>query len=329
MVTKIFLQFLKLNITLGEKHDESEFVDNIKYAANSLGFFEMINNPLQSESIASLTGNPVHVLNPQSMEMSHLRTSLLTSALLTVSKNIKVGEKDLMLFEVGNIFNRLNEKSIESFKDFEESKRLILVLTGKESQKEWNNEEKYFDFYSLKGYINSFIRKFSLDNVLNDSYNNQSEKIYEYTFSKIHKKDTIGTGGKVNKTVLNHFDISQEVYCFEFDLEALAKVEPESKKFVEPLKYPKVIRDFAFIFDNEIEYNKVENFILKNGSGLLKSVSLFDIFESESLGKNKKSMAFTLEYYDRNKTLKEEEVEKEFTSLINAVTKEFNAKLRG
>ncbi len=87
----------KISITLGEKNDESRFTDRVKEAAVELGFYEMINNPLQSENTASLTGNPVKVLNPQSTDMAYLRTSLITGALQTVAANINVGEKDLQL----------------------------------------------------------------------------------------------------------------------------------------------------------------------------------------------------------------------------------------
>ncbi|MDP2366294.1 MAG: phenylalanine--tRNA ligase subunit beta, partial [Ignavibacteria bacterium] len=88
----------KINITLEKKTDETVFDENIRQAATSLGFFEMINNPLQSESDAKLTGNPLRISNPLSADMECLRTSLLSGALLTISKNIKQGVKDLKLF---------------------------------------------------------------------------------------------------------------------------------------------------------------------------------------------------------------------------------------
>ena len=136
-------------------------------------------------------------------------------------------------------------------------------------------------------------------------------------------------GGKIKKDVLRNFDINQDVYCFEFDIEELSKIEASSKAFVEPLKYPKIFRDFAFIFDKDISYKEVKTFISKKSSPLLKSIDLFDLFENESLGNNKKSMAFSLEYFDESRTLKEEEVEKDFVNLISLVTKNFNATLRG
>ena len=95
------------------------------------------------------------------------------------------------------------------------------------------------------------------------------------------------------------------------------------------LKYPKVKRDFAVVVDKDNDSETIINVIEKNNSKLLKNVKLFDIFESDSLGKGKKSLAFELEYFDEQRTLTEEEVEKEFWNAIEAVKKEFNASLRG
>ncbi len=108
----------KISITLGEKTDESSFSQTVKETALALGFSEMINNPLQSETTSALTGRPIKLLNPQSTDMSYLRTSLLPGALQIVSANINVGEKDLKLFEVGNIFQLNKDEAIKDFSDF-------------------------------------------------------------------------------------------------------------------------------------------------------------------------------------------------------------------
>ncbi|MFZ2864088.1 MAG: phenylalanine--tRNA ligase subunit beta, partial [Ignavibacteriaceae bacterium] len=112
-------------------------------------------------------------------------------------------------------------------------------------------------------------------------------------------------------------------------LTELKNLNIKRKRFTEPLKYPKIIRDIAFIFDESVKYLDIKDFIKKKSSQLLKEVSVFDLFESELLGQGKKSIAFTLEYYDYNRTLTEEEVEKDFNNLITLVSKEFNAQLRG
>ncbi len=296
----------------------------------------MINNPLQSENHASLIGDKIALQNPQSLDMAFLRTSLIPGVLQVISNNIKVGEKNLSLFEIGNVFNKISSDGIKSFDDFEEKKKIIIAVTGNLTEKEWNLEERNYDLYYLKGIVNAIISKFSLDNVLNDSYYHDVNTIYDYHFTKnfstkseSHIEKQIGVGGKIKKAVLKNFDINQDVYCFEFDIDELSKIKASSKTFIEPLKYPKIFRDFAFIFDKEISYDEVKTFINKKSSSLLKSVNLFDLFESEVLGDNKKSMAFSLEYFDESRTLKEEEVEKDFVNLIALVTKKFNAALRG
>ncbi|HED07701.1 MAG TPA: phenylalanine--tRNA ligase subunit beta [Ignavibacteria bacterium] len=319
----------KISITLDKKTDETTFAELLRTTANGLGFYEMINNPLQNKETASVIGTPVFVKNPQSLDMECLRTSLIPGALKVVSQNIKYGEKDLQLFEIGNVFNKLSDKKISSVDDFTEKGKLIFILTGKSSKKQWFAKEKGYDFYNLKGMLNSFERKISLDNVLNDSYNNIESNFYDYFIQKNYKETQIGEGGKLNKDLLKQFDIAQDVYLFEYDLELLKSIIPDKKYYIEPLKFPKIYRDFAFIFDKEIDFETVRDFINKKSSDLLKSIRLFDLFEHESLGRNKKSLAFAMEYYSNKRTLTEEEVEKDFRSLITAVTNKFGAQLRG
>ena len=319
----------KINITLEKKSDDSEVDEIIRQAATSLGFFEMINNPLQSENDAKLTGNPIKITNPLSADMECLRTSLLSGALTTISKNIRQGVKDLKFFEIGDVFSKSTEDEIKTFDDFSENQNLLFVISGKEQVNDWNNKEKESDFYLLKGYVDSFLRKIALDNVLIDSYYSTVNEIYDYYLTKNFKEVEIGSGGKVRNEVLKQFDINQDVYCFEFNLTQLNSIVTKGKIYKEPLKYPKIIRDFAFVIDKSVKYLDIKEFIKKKSSLLLKEVSLFDVFESDSLGFDKKSLAFTLEYFDENRTLVEDEVEKDFNNLIALITREFNAQLRG
>jgi phenylalanyl-tRNA synthetase beta chain len=319
----------KISITLGEKHDETSFADRAKDIACSMGFYEMINNPLQNKQFTSLTGEQVKVMNPLSLDMEYLRTSLLPGALSVISQNIKYGEKDLQLFEIGDVFNKKANTEIKKFEDFTEKQNIIFVLTGKIEAHEWNQKERIADIYTMKGMLQSFERKILLDNVLNDSYYHSEDSCFDLSFTKKLKENEIGSGGRISKEVLKQFDIQQDVFAFEYSLDKLKEIKTKNRKYFEPLRFPKVIRDFAFIFDKSVQYDVVENFIVKEGSELLKSVKLFDLFESDSIGNDKKSLAFNLEYYSEERTLTEEEVEKEFDRLISAVTNKFNAKLRG
>ncbi|MCW8813601.1 MAG: phenylalanine--tRNA ligase subunit beta [Ignavibacteriaceae bacterium] len=318
----------KVSITLDKRKDEFEFEDHLRESAISLGFNEMVNNPLIPELNSQLTGRPIEISNPQSIDMAYLRTSLIVSTLTVISNNIKKGEKDISAFEIGKVFNSL-QMSIDTFSDFEEKKKLLFVLTGKKQSRQWYSEETEYDIYDLKGMIKSFLAKFSLDNVLNDSYNSIQNKIYDYQFIVNLKDSVFGIGGKLNNSVLKEFDISQPVYSFEADLSLMDVLISNNKAFKELLKYPKVLRDFAFLFDKSVKYASVKDFIIKESGDNLKSVELFDLFESNEIGEDKKSMAFSLEYFDFNRTLTDEEVDKDFQSLIKKVTTNFNAILRG
>ncbi|MBT8381001.1 MAG: phenylalanine--tRNA ligase subunit beta [Ignavibacteria bacterium] len=318
----------KIGITMEKRDDESLFTDEVRNCAVMMGLKEILNNPLISEFLAKITGKPIKISNPQSRDMAYLRTSLTIAALQTVANNINKGEKDLSLFEIGNVFNTTNE-NLKSFGDISEKRKLLLLLTGKKDERSWNTDEKSYDFYDLKGLVNSFFSKFSLDNLLNDTYNSSEKSIYEYYFSKNFNDDVVAVGGKVSKNALDLFDIEQDVYSFEIDLDKIFEIKTEKRKYTEPLKYPKINRDFAFIFNKSVTYEVVTNFILEQSSGILKEVEIFDIFESKDLGEDSKSMAFSLEYFDYNKTLTDEEVENDFKNLIKKITEKFNAILRG
>jgi phenylalanyl-tRNA synthetase beta chain len=318
----------KVSITLHKRKDDFDLEDKVREYAVAIGFNEMVNNPLVPDSESKISGNPIEISNPQSNDMAFLRTSLLVSALHSVSNNIKKGEKDISVFEIGNVFEKLND-NLDSFSDFHEKKRLLLILTGKKLKRQWHSPEEEFDIFDLKGVVSSFLSKLSLDNVLNDSYNSIQNKIYEYQFTVNFKDVLFGIGGKLSKNILLEFDINQPVFSFECDLGVLTKFSGQRKKFTELLKYPKVHRDFAFLFEKSINYTLVKDFILTESNVILKNVELFDLFESNEMGKDKKSMAFNLEYYDFERTLTDEEVEKDFQSLISKVENNFNAILRG
>ncbi|MAT58362.1 MAG: phenylalanine--tRNA ligase subunit beta [Ignavibacteriae bacterium] len=320
--------FNKVSVTLDAKVNEYEFADNSRNILVGLGLNEIITNSLLNQELADEHGKSIPVLSPQSYEMSNLRTSLLTGMLQSISKNIKVKENDLALFEIGRIFTKINEE-LNSFEDFTEEEHLLIAITGNCQDKEWYGDARKYDFYDLKGIVNAYIKEISLDNQIIDSYYQEENLYFEYNFAKMFFEEIVGKGGKLKNSYLKNFDIKQDVFVFDFNITKLKKINKSEKSFNQLLKYPKVKRDFAVVVDKDNDSETIINVIEKNNSKLLKNVKLFDIFESDSLGKGKKSLAFELEYFDEQRTLTEEEVEKEFWNAIEAVKKEFNASLRG
>ncbi|MFH1197357.1 MAG: phenylalanine--tRNA ligase subunit beta [bacterium] len=319
----------RIGITLDDKIDESKFNNDVRNTLAAMGFYEILTNSLLSDEVAAKFGGNIKVLNPQSVEMTHLRPSLVPGMLITIQKNLRVKENDLLLFEIGHQMIKKSESEIKSFDDFEETEHVLLMLTGRDTIKEWHSKERYFDFYDLKGYVESFIQKISLSKKVEFKIPEAADSLYEYKVEVNVNRKMIGSGGKVDEIILKYFDIDQDVYLFDFDTSVLKTLSEVKMGFKELLKYPKMVRDLAFVFDKEVKVHSIMELISSKSSNLLKNKKLFDIFESDSLGQGKKSLAFQLEYYDEARTLTDEEVDKEFWEVIEEVKNKFNAQLRG
>ncbi len=319
----------KIQVALEEKIDQTAFNGKVRDYLTALGFYEIVTNSLLNEKSALYFGKAIPVLNPQSIEMTHARTSLIPGILSTIERNIRVKEKNLKLFEIGHTFEAKTEKEIESFDDIEELDKLTFAVTGKRKEDVWYTEDLPFDFYDISGAMDEILRKLGVKEKFTDSYILEPDDIFLFRLEKKFKKNIVAVGGKVKQELLKEFNISQDVYLFDVNLEVLRQIHIETRKFNELLKFPKIVRDFAFIFDKDILYETVVKEIQKSSSKLLKKIKLFDIFESDSLGRDKKSMAFQVEYYDENRTLTEEEIDKEFWKTIEHIKSKFKAELRG
>ncbi len=318
----------KVSATLEEKVDQSAYNDNIRNILTALGFYEILTNSLLKSDIAEKYGYPIKLLNPQSSEMSHLRPSLLPGMIHAISNNLNVGEKNLQLFEIGKVFERKHDKDIKSFDDFYENEELLFSLTGNKIETEWYEKDSAFDFYDLKGKSVAFIEKLFPDTILKFK-TFREDKFFDYGLEILIDDISIGKGGKIKSEYLAYFNVKQEVFAFNFLIDKLKGISKKERSFKELLKFPKVFRDFAFVLDKSVNSEEVIEVIQKASSKLLHQIKLFDIFQSDSLGEGKKSFAFQLEYYDKARTLTEDEVDKDFRNAIKAVEQKFNAKLRG
>lgn len=318
----------KISVTLGERKDDSDFSDLIRNVLTGFGLYEIMCVPLVDLKTAEENGNPVPLMNPLSVDMSHLRTSLYPGVLQTILRNIHSGVKSISVFEIGHIYEKKSD-TINSFSDFEEKEVMLIALSGFTNEESWYEKVRKFDFYDLKGIINSLLTKLSLEEKINYSYFDSGNKNFEFGFYLFNGENKLGVGGKVSKNILNKYDLEQDVFIFEIITEELKQIQVKEKKFKELLRFPKVIRDAAFIFDEQILFGEIQNFVRKLKLNFLKNVEIFDIFKSEQLGFNKKSLALRFEFYDETKTLTEDEVEKEFSKIINEIKKQFNAELRG
>jgi phenylalanyl-tRNA synthetase beta chain len=316
-----------MTLPLTEVFDETAILDELRNYWTGIGFNEVISNSLLRTKIEEEKPKAIATLNPQSADMADLRTSLLPGLLGTIARNIAVGEKTLRIYEIGDTFIKKNDP-ILSFADFEEKEMLGVAITGLANRKEWYAAEKRFDFFSLKGLAEAFLQKISLDNLANDSYNHSGNYLFDYSIEKKSGSAVLLQGGKVRKEVLQKYDIDQDVYYLEFDVAAIRSAGKKGRKFTELLKFPKVTRDAAFVVEKTVQAAAIETFIKTLPLQCLKELRLFDLFEHSSLGEGKKSLAWSMVFWQESRTLTDEEVDNEFKTIIDKVIAEFHAELR-
>jgi phenylalanyl-tRNA synthetase beta chain len=292
------------------------------------GFNEILAISLQDEQTMSLAGRPlIKALNPVSAEMAALRTSLVSSALRIVKHNQNYGTKDLRLFEIGNA-HLLNEgKSPDLLDAYIEKERLLLVLCGKHAPVSYGSVVRSVDILDLKGELSSLLSKFCLDNY-RFIYYDTHEVLSEMCIGIEIKGTYAGFFGKVRKQIAVKFDIEEDVFVCELDIQAIREGWVRDRKFSPLPKFPNVTRDLAFTVDVIIPQKKVEDVIRQAGAHLCTNVVLFDIYSGQQTGKDKKSLAYTLEFQSPDRTLTDAEIDNTLVKIIEAVQQQCNGVLR-
>lgn len=134
--------------------------------------------------------------------------------------------------------------------------------------------------------------------------------------------------GEVHPQVLDNYMITKRAYLLEANLTKFVKYAKVNKKYVEVPKFPAVERDIAVVVEESIEVGQIEKIITKKAKKLLESMQLFDIYRDEKLGENKKSVAYSLIFRDKNKTLSDEEINTIMEDVVCELQKELKAELR-
>jgi phenylalanyl-tRNA synthetase beta chain len=158
----------------------------------------------------------------------------------------------------------------------------------------------------------------------------ESEKKYfSESLSWLHNNRVVAEAGKLSRKYLKQFDIAQDVYYGNIGWDLLLKlVKNHSISFRELPKYPWVRRDLALLLDRSIKFSQIRDLALKTEKNILQDISLFDVYENDSLGTNKKSYAVSFTLRDDLKTLTDKNIEKVMNNLIRTFESELNAQIR-
>jgi phenylalanyl-tRNA synthetase beta chain len=245
-----------------------------------------------------------------------MRTTTVVSMLGAIATNINKKNENVALYDISRTYKDVEEK-IKAGDIPQEDKILTIGMYGEN-----------VDFYVLKGIMENVLEAISV-NKYDIEKEQENPKYHPGRTANIRVgNDVIATLGEVHPKVAENFGINKRVYVAELNIEKVVKYSRESKKYVEVPKFPAVERDIAVTVDEAVEVGSIERLITKKAKKILENVTLFDIYRDEKLGENKKSVAYSLIFRDKTKTLTDEEINEKMNEIIEALEKEFGAELR-
>jgi phenylalanyl-tRNA synthetase beta chain len=247
----------------------------------------------------------------------------------TIAWNINRQNSNLKLYELGYVYARKKgSRTTEITDNYSERQILSLAVTGDISIKRWNTAETPSGFFHIKGYTELVLSRFGITRHDIDA---AAENTGWYTEAMRYSTAglDIASFGKITKKYLSMFDIRQEVWYAEIFWENLLKIiGSKNIRFSEVPKYPWVRRDLALVIDKSVTFGQIQDLAFRTERNLLREVDLFDVYESEAIGRDKKSYAVSFILRDERQTLTDRNIEKVMNALVKAFEREFGATLR-
>jgi phenylalanyl-tRNA synthetase beta chain len=316
-----------------DKPDKEKIVNIISDMLSANGYAEIMCNSLNPASFYEnddFERNQLVLLaNPLSSDLNAMRQSLLFGGLSSVAWNINRQNPDLRLYEFGNTyFLKKSGSSFPRADDYLEKKSLDIYITGSTGQQRWNSKTNPSDFFNIKSAVEMILSRLG---VVTEtlSKGGSDKKYFSESFSWSFNNNPVAVAGKVSKAYLAKFDIGQDVYYGHIEWDYLLKmVKDHAVSYSELPKYPWVRRDLALLLDKSIKFEQIRELAFKSEKHILRDVDLFDVYESENLGHNKKSYAVSFILLDELKTLTDKNIEKTMNGIVATLEKELGAKIR-
>ena len=307
--------------TMGGVSFAHEVEDVARETAMFLGFSEGMSYSFESPKVYDMLLIPendpvrsaIRILNPLGEDFSVMRTVPLHGLVSSLATNYKRKNADVRLFELANIYV---PKALPLTELPDERMQLALGFYGEG------------DFYVMKGVVEELFEKLGLKNKIH--YDAKAERPYLHPGRKadiVYEGKTLGYLGELHPQVLENYGIDDRAYVAVIDMPSVMEFVSFDIKYTGIANYPAVTRDISVVVDKNLPVGAIEDCIEKAGRGLLESYSLFDVFESDKLGEGVKSVAYTMTYRRKDRTLEDKEVNDVMDKLF-AGLEAIGAKLR-
>ena len=293
-------------------NDNNKFQNLISNYLSSISFNEIMNNSLVQNEPDSSSSEIVKLKNSISNDISIMRTNLLDGFLKAISYNINRKSVKNNFYEFGSVYGyKLNS--------YTESKRLGIAINGDIVEKSWSNKSFPAQIFYLKNVVLNILELFKI------SY---SEHLNNDRLTLKNGDSTIAEIRSVSSDKLKDFGIKSNVFFALIDIDLLfSKIKPNFFNVKSVSKYPKVVRDFSFLVENDVLFSKMKNTILSIDPNIIGDIKLGDSYRPDK-SNGKKSYSFSVTINPSEGTLSDKQIKRISDKIVKSVSKEFNAVLR-
>ncbi len=247
----------------------------------------------------------VEIMNPLGEDYSIMRTTSLNGMLTSLATNYNRRNKNVRLYELGNIYL---PKELPLTELPEERMQFTLGMYGDG------------DFFSMKGVVEEFFEKIGL--YKKEVYDPKSGKPYLHPGRQadiIYDGVTVGYLGEIHPDVADTYGIGTKAYVAVLDMPEIVKRASFDRKYTGIARYPSVTRDISMVMPKEILVGQVEEVIEKKGGAYLESYALFDLYEGAQIKAGYKSVAYSIVFRAKDKTLEDGEVTEAMSRILNVL----------
>ncbi len=326
---KLETTLVRAGTTIGVRTKEQKIENKIQEILVTNGLSEIYTYGFLSEKDLEkskikkeLIDNAITIINPLGDEFKLMRPTTIPSMMQILAGNNNKKNQNVKLFDISRNYKNIDNQVEKGEVPLQEN-ILTIGMYGED-----------VDFYTLKGLV---------ENILEATNVNRYDIERETTNESYHPGrcanlkvgiDTIATFGEVHPEVLINYEINKRVYLAEINITKIVKYSRVNKKYTEVPKFPAAERDIAVIVDEDVQVGDIEKAITKKCKKLLKGqkgleeLKLFDIYRDEKIGKNKKSVAYSLIFRDKTKSLSDDEINPVMEEIIKELEEKFGAELR-
>ena len=326
---------VRSTLSYAPKPDRNRLMNLAADFLTANGFTEIMSNSLTKAAYyEGLTSCPaercVRILNPLSADLNVMRQTLLFNMLEAVGLNANRRNGDLCLYEFGNCYFYDESKRTEENRlaAYSEEYRLAIAVTGVATPQSWNAKPVTASFFTLRAVAEKLLRRFGIDIYALKTETLESDLFSEGLSLSLGGKELLQIGS-VAAAIRRRIDVKQDVYYLEMNFDALVKSTKKLKIVAGELsKFPEVRRDLALLVDKSVTFSSLRDAAFAAERKLLKSVSLFDVYEGDKLPEGKKSYALSFILEDKTRTLDDKTIERVMSNLTRQFEQKCGAQVR-